>query len=119
LLDSAIELRSGERVQPNAGGEFGWESPLSLRAIRYTLPEFIDYQDRLWFQKRAPYAHYVIEGSNDGETWTLLADRTHGPWRGTQTDFLPQAIFRRLRFRGSFSNGEPFQVKDVVAFRAE
>jgi hypothetical protein len=122
LLDSAVELRGGERVQPNqsdSGIEFGWESPLPLRAIRYSLPEFIDYQDRLWFQKRAPYAHYVIEGSNDGKTWKVLADRSHGPWRGTQTDFLQQAALRRIRFHGSFSNGQPFLVKDVVVFRAE
>ena len=91
---------------------------VSLGAIRYSLSEFIDYQDRLWFRKRAPYAHYVIEGSNDGKTWTLLADRRNGPWRGTQTDFLPSATVRKVRFRGSFSNGEPFLVKDVVAFRA-
>ncbi len=122
LLDSAVELRSGERVQPNqsaSGIEFGWESPAPLRAIRYSLPEFIDYQDRLWFQKRAPYAHYVIEGSNDGKTWTMLADRSHGPWRGTQTDFVPPATVRKVRFRGSFSNGQPFRLRDVVAFRAE
>jgi hypothetical protein len=114
LLDSAIELRAGERIPAN-----GWEFPLSLRAIRYTLPEFIDYQDRLWFRKRAPYAHYVIEGSNDGESWTVLADRTRGPWRGMQTDFLSSATVRKVRFRGAFSNGEPFRVKDVVAFRAQ
>ena len=117
LLDSAVELRGGESVQ--SGVEFAWEPSAPLRAVRYSLPEFIDYQDPLWFQKRAPYAHYVIEGSNDGKTWTVLADRTHGPWRGTQTDFLPLANVRRVRFRGSFSNGEPFLVKDIVAFRAE
>lgn len=119
LLDSAVDLGGGERVPADAGIEFGWESPLSLRAIRYTLPDFIDYRDRLWFRKRAPYAHYVIEGSSDGASWTVLADRSHGPWRGTQTDFLPPVSVRKMRFRGSFSNGEPFQVKDVVAFRAE
>jgi hypothetical protein len=119
LLDSAVELRGGERVQPNehdSGVEFGWATPVALRAIRYSLPDFIDYQNPLWFQKRAPYAHYVIEGSDDGKNWTLLADRTHGPWRGTQTDFLPQAIVRRVRFRGSFSNGQPFRVKEIMAF---
>jgi hypothetical protein len=122
LLDSAVELRGGERVQPNerdSGVEFGWASPVPLRAIRYSLPEFIDYQDPLWFRKRAPYAHYVIEGSNDGETWTLLADRRRGPWRGTQTDFLSQAMVRKVRFRGSFSNGEPFRVKEIIGFRTE
>jgi len=117
LLDSAVELRGGERI--HSEGEFAWDSKVPLRAIRYSLPEFIDYRDPLWFQKRAPYAHYVIEGSNDGKTWTVLADRSHGPWRGTQTDFIPSATVRRVRFRGSFSNGDPFQVKDVVAFRAE
>jgi hypothetical protein len=122
LLDSAVELGGAERVQPNeldSGVEFGWASPVPLRAIRYSLPGFIDYQDQLWFRKRAPYAHYVIEGSNDGETWALLADRRRGPWRGTQTDFLSQAIVRRVRFRGSFSNGEPFRVKEIIGFRAE
>ncbi|HXA05707.1 MAG TPA: hypothetical protein VNY30_12745, partial [Bryobacteraceae bacterium] len=65
------------------------------------------------------FAHYVIEGSNDGKSWTLLADRRNGPWRGTQTDFLPPSTVRKVRFRGSFSNREPFRVRDVVAFRAE
>jgi hypothetical protein len=116
LLDSALELRGGERVPAVAGVEFGWESPISLRAIRYTLPEFIDYREPLWFRKPAPYAHYVIEGSSDGRTWTLLADRMQGPWRGTQTDFLPPAALRKVRFRGSFSSGGPFGVKEVIVF---
>jgi hypothetical protein len=105
--------------QSERGVELGWDAPVSLRAIRYSLPEFIDYRDRLWFRKRAPYAHYVIEGSEDGKTWGVIADRTRGPWRGMQTDFLPPAPLRKMRFRGNFSNGEPFQVRDVVAFRAE
>jgi hypothetical protein len=50
-----------------------------FRAIRYRLPEFIDFADPHWFRKPAPYAHYIIEGSADGRTWALLADQSHGP----------------------------------------
>jgi len=120
LLDSAVPLGVGERIQPkeaDSGVEFEWPSPVHLRAVRYSLPEFIDYRDPLWFRKPAAYAHLAIEGSEDGRTWSVLADRTDGPWRGTQTDFLPPGAVRKLRFRGSFSNGAKFEVKDVIAFR--
>ncbi len=122
LLDAAAELRDPESVAVEPGGadpEFGWNAPAKLAAIRYSLPEFVDYQDPLWFRKPAPYAHYVVEGSSDGETWTVLADRTHGPWRGLQTDFVPQTPLHKIRFRGSFSNRERFQVNNVSVFRVE
>src|SRR5262249_38557461 len=120
LLDSAVPLGVGERIQPkeaDSGVEFEWPSPVHLRAVRYLLPEFIDYRDPLWFRKPAAYAHFTIEGSEDGRTWSVLADRMDGPWRGTQTDLLPSVAVRNLRFSGRFSNGAKFEVKDVIAFR--
>ena len=102
----------------NGEGEHLGSAPVTVRAVRYRLPEFIDFTDSLWFRKPAPYAHYVVEGSLDGQSWSLLADRTHGPWRGIQTDFFSAAEVSRLRFRGVFSNGEPFRVEQVKAFRA-
>jgi hypothetical protein len=121
LLDPAVELRNPESVPLRPGGdgmEFGWEAPMRLVAIQYSLPEFIDYKDPAWYRKPAPYAHYKVEGSTDGTSWTVLADRTHGPWRGLQTDFVPRIALRKIRLRGSFSDQEPFQVKDVRVFRA-
>ena len=53
------------------------------------------------------------------ETWSLLADRRHGPWRGLQTDFFPPARLSRVRLRGVFSNGRPFHVEDVRVFRGQ
>ncbi|MGH8337394.1 MAG: hypothetical protein ACRETL_11375, partial [Gammaproteobacteria bacterium] len=121
LLDSAVELRDADAVEPTRtvdAAEFAWNKPLVLKAIQYRLPDFIRYDDPLWFRKPAPYAHYVVEGSRDGAAWTILADRTHGPWRGMQTDFFPAAELRTIRLRGVFSNGQPFRVREVKVFRA-
>ncbi|MBI3472853.1 MAG: hypothetical protein HY013_15965, partial [Candidatus Solibacter usitatus] len=60
-------------------------------------------------------AHYLVEGSADGEHWRPLADRRHGPWRGVKTDSFSPAEVRRLRFVGTFSNGGPFRVRNVQA----
>lgn len=68
--------------------------------------------------KPAPYAHYIVEGSLDGEQWRSLADRRHGAWRGTKTDIFAPAEVRYLRFDGTFSNGDPFTVRNVAAFPA-
>jgi len=91
--------------------------PATLRAIRYRLPEFIDFKDPLWFRKPAPYAHYVVEGSADGRSWSVLADRGHGPWRGLQTDLFPATKLVSVRLRGSCSNGQSFRVEQVRVFR--
>jgi hypothetical protein len=122
LLDSAIDLRGGQSAEPmpvGGGVELSWERPVKLAAIRYDLPDLVDYKDPLWFRKPAPYAHYVIEGSSDGVTWTVLADRTHGPWRGRQTDFLPPIGVRTIRMRGSIIGGQSFSVTNVRAFQAK
>ncbi len=121
LLDAATTLDHPESVevaQGDAGPEFGWREPERLAAIRYSLPEFVDDRDPLWFRQPAPYAHYVVEGSSDGDAWIVLADRTHGPWRGMQTDFVQPIPLRKIRFRGSFSNHDRFQVMGVGVFRA-
>ena len=126
LLDSATELRDGDTIEPKRGGdgveftwmEFTWNAPVVLRAIRYALPDFIHYEDPRWFRKPAPYAHYVVEGSGDGRTWAVLADCTHGPWRGLQTDFFPEIELRTIRVRGVSSNGETFRLGRVKVFRA-
>ncbi len=119
-------LRNGTRLEGDGepasatadAAEFALVAPTAIRALRYRLPPFIDFSDPLWFRKPAPYAHYVVEGSADGKTWSVLADRTHEPWRGLQTDFFPPAHVLRLRLRGSFSNGQPFRVEDVRVFPA-
>ncbi|MBI3696969.1 MAG: hypothetical protein HY238_19315 [Acidobacteria bacterium] len=96
-----------------------WDRPVRIGALRYELPEFIDFHDPQWHRKPTPYAHYVIEGSADGEHWVPLADRRHGPWRGMKTDIFSPADVRYLRFQGTFSNGEPFRVRNVQAFAAK
>ena len=108
----------------NAGAR--WETevnaadrPVRIGALRYELPEFIDFGDPQWHRKPAPYAHYVIEGSADGEHWIRLADRRHGPWRGVKTDVFSPVDVRYFRFAGTFSNGEPFRVRNVQAFRGK
>lgn len=120
LLDVVPIVGEGEPLRPAAdGAEFALAAPTTVRAIRYSLPEFIDLSDPLWFRKPAPYAHYVIEGSEDGRTWSLLADRRHGPWRGLQTDFFAETRLSMVRVRGVFSNGQPFRVQDVRVFRSQ
>jgi len=109
----------GESLAARNGAEFVLASPGDVRAVRYRLPDFIDYSDPLWFRKPAPYAHYLVEGSADGKEWKVLADRRHGPWRGLQTDCFPPARLQRIRLRGSFSDGRPFHVEDVRIFRGQ
>jgi len=117
LLDAEALTGEGDSITGD-GMQFALPAPAAVRAIRYRLPEFIDSSDPLWFRKPASFAHYVVEGSLDGATWSVLADRTHGPWRGTQTDLFPPARVSKLRVRGSFSNGQPFRVDDVRVFRS-
>jgi hypothetical protein len=122
LLDSPVDLRRGEQVEAQQGDntlEFAWNAQAALAAIQYELPDLIDYNDALWFRKPAPYSHYLVEGSGDGVNWLVLADRTHGPWRGQQTDFFPTVSVRKIRFRGTLSNGQSFRVKNVKTFRAK
>lgn len=124
LLDTAPLAGEGEAAVPEGtpegdGSQFALAERATVRAIRYRLPEFIDFSDPLWFRKPAPYAHYVVEGSADGQSWSLLADRRHGPWRGLQTDRFPPAALSRVRLRGTFSNGQPFRVEDVRVFRSQ
>jgi hypothetical protein len=115
-LNHGAPLESREQ---GGAGEFTLNVPGTLAAIQYEVPDFINYEDPLWFRKPAPYAHYVVEGSDDGVNWSLLADRMHGPWRGLQTDYLPRIRISKIRLRGTESNGAPFQVKNMKAFQAE
>ena len=108
----------GEPLAAGAGTQFALPAPAAIEAVRYRLPDFIHFSDPLWFRKPAPFAHYVVEGTADGKAWSILADRTHGPWRGLQTDRFPTARISRIRLRGMFSNGEPFGVEDVRVFRS-
>jgi hypothetical protein len=118
LLDTVpLEGEGEETAREEGRSQFVIGESTTIRAIRYRLPEFIDLADPLWFRKPAPYAHYVVEGSSDGKGWSLLADRTHGPWRGLQTDRFPPALLSRVRLRGTFSDGQPFRVEDVRVFR--
>ena len=122
LLDSPVDLRGGEVVEPQPGHnsvEFTLNAHITLGAIQYELPDLIDYNDPLWFRKPAPYSHYLMEGSADGVNWLVLADRTHGPWRGVQTDFFPTTTLHEIRLQGKLSNGQPFWVKNMKAFRAK
>lgn len=120
LVDTPPLAGEGEEGAPGAdGSQFVLPDRAVYRAIRYRLPEFIDFDDQLWFRKPAPYAHYIVEGSADGKNWSLLADRGHGPWRGIETDRFAPALLSRVRLRGTFSNGQPFRVKDVRVFRGQ
>jgi len=115
-IDGEIDLPAPE--QPGSR-VVQWSRPVRIGALRYELPEFIDFQDSQWHRKSAPYAHYVIEASADGEHWIRLADRRHGPWRGVKTDTFSPVDVRYLRFDGTFSNGEPFRVRNIQAFQAK
>jgi hypothetical protein len=120
LLGRAAAVE-GETIPPaprQSDSAVEWDRPVKIGALRYELPGFIDFEDRDWHRKPAPYAHYVVEGSADGERWTVLADRRHGPWRDLKTDIFTPAEVQYLRFVGTFSNGEPFRVRNVQAFPA-
>ena len=105
--------------QEGASTVIAWDRPLRIGALRYELPQFIDFADPQWHRKPAPYAHYVVEVSMDGERWVPLVDRRRGPWRGVKTDVFSPMEVRYLRFNGMFSNGEPFRVRNVEAFRGQ
>lgn len=120
LLKTAPLVGEGQALESTGNGaELTLPAPVAVRAIRYKLPDFINFSDPQWFRKPAPYAHYVVEGSSDGQTWSVLADRRHGPWRGLQTDLFAPVKLRRVRFRGTFSNGEPFRIGEVRVFTGE
>ena len=122
FLNSAAAL-TAERVAvgPSVVGpsQIAWEEPVRIEAVRYELPAFISFDDRDWHRGSAPYAHYVVEGSNDAETWFVLADRRHGPWRGVQTDVFNPTEVRYIRWRGTFSNGQRFDVRNIEAFEPQ
>ncbi len=122
FLSRARELSPEKDMAPSASAgasQISWEDPVRLEALRYELPAFIDFDDRGWHRGPASFAHYVVEGSKNAEDWFPLADRRHGPWRGVQTDFFEPVQVRYVRWRGTFSNGEPFRVRNPQVFRAE
>jgi hypothetical protein len=104
-------------VEQRDSNVIAWERPVRLEGVRYELPEFIDYKNPLWHLKAAPYAHYVVQVSEDGERWTMVADRRHGAWRGMNTDFFAPVTARFLRFDGTFSDGKPFRVGKVAVLQ--
>ncbi|MGO8787727.1 MAG: hypothetical protein ACLQVL_10150 [Terriglobia bacterium] len=119
FLDAAPLPEDGQALRAvGERAEFALPVPATVRAIRYELPEFINFSDPAWFRKPWPYAHYVVEGSEDGSTWTVLADRRHGPWRGLQTDRFAPRRLSRVRLSGMLSNGEKFRVNSVRLFRS-
>ncbi len=109
LLDGAKALDGEVILAPRWQRDstiIDWGRLARIGAVRYELPEFIDFGD------------YVIEGSADGEHWMTLADRRHGPWRGVKTDIFSPVDVRYLRFEGTFSSGEPFRVRNVQMISA-
>jgi hypothetical protein len=94
------------------------ETTARIDTVRYVLPAFIDFSKRDWHRTAAPYAHYVVEGSLNGERWVGLADRWHGPWCGIRTDSFPPIEVRYLHFNGIVSTREPFPIRNVEAFSA-
>lgn len=61
--------------------------------------------------------HYLLEGSADGNSWTTLADRSAGNWRGKQEiEFRPQPI-KRLRIKILEMEGtDRFNIRELEAF---
>ena len=119
FLDTTKAIDENARLASQgaqASNQISWDRTVSLQALRYELPEFIKFEGPDWHRKPAAFAHYVVEGSTDGEHWIKLADRTHGPWRGMQTDLFTPVEVRYVRFNGVFSDGSPFQVRNVQAF---
>jgi hypothetical protein len=122
LLDGSKSVDGKARTvadEASASKVIALDRPLRIGALRYELPQFIDFENPGWHRKTAPYAHYVIEGSLDREHWVPLADRRHGPWRGMKTDVFSPAEVRYLRFSGTFSSGEPFRVRNVQVFTSQ
>ncbi|HWB99118.1 MAG TPA: discoidin domain-containing protein, partial [Bryobacteraceae bacterium] len=121
LLDGPRPAKGARNLVAPGQGQTGvirWEAPVRIGSLRYDLPAFLDFEDPRWYRHAAPYAHYVVEASMDGEHWVRLADRRHGAWRGRQTDTFAPVDARYLRFDGTFSNGEAFHVQNVQAFGA-
>jgi hypothetical protein len=119
-LETARSLKSDDNIAGIAAVEptlLSWERPVKLHALRYDLPPFIDFDSPDWHRGPAPYAHYMVEGSLDGREWFSIADRTHGPWRATQTDVFDTVEVRYVRWRGSFSNGKHFHLRNVEAYQ--
>jgi N,N-dimethylformamidase beta subunit-like protein len=121
LLDGARRVDGERDLAPPRQRDSNvveWMQPVRIAGLRYELPAFIDFADPEWHRKAAPYAHYVVESSTDGQHWVKLVDRRHGPWRGMQTDAFPPREVKYLRFDGTFSTGQPFHVSNVQAFEA-
>lgn len=119
LLDGARTFDPAANLVPPAqrnATAITWDRPVRLEALRYELPEFVDFADPDWHRSARPYAHYVVEGSVDGIHWRTLVDRRHGPWRGPQTDTFAATEVRFLRFDGTLSSGEPIRVTNLQAY---
>jgi len=92
--------------------------PERVTGVRYTLPTAIGFANPEWHRAPAPYSHYLVEGSLDGVTWLVLADRRHGPWRSERTDRFPPAEVRYLRWTGEVSNGERLRIRGAEVWIA-
>ena len=121
LLDSGLSTQGEAKpaLLQRDSNIIEWERPQHIGAVQYELPEFINFDDLQWYRNPAPYAHYIIEASTDGEHWRRLVDRRHGPWRGRKTDFFSPIDVRYLRFEGTFSDGKAFRVQNVKVFPAK
>jgi hypothetical protein len=116
LLERGAALRARPRRPAplrDDGRTIEFPGAVEIHAVDYELPEWIDYTQAGWHRQGAPYAHYRVEASLDGVSWVTLADRSHGPWRGKQTDVFTPTRVRYLRFDGVFSNGEPFRIANA------
>ncbi|MBI1357746.1 MAG: hypothetical protein GC160_25695 [Acidobacteria bacterium] len=125
MLDYLRERSQGIRAARAAAparaigaSTFAWDAPVRLHGLRYALPVGVDFEQPEWHKKPAPYAHYRVQGSLDGETWFELTDRLHGPWRRQQTDWFEEREVRFVRFDGELSTGEPFSVSGLEGLAA-
>ncbi len=81
LRSRSQKVRGTRAVRPDVSEPtvFKWERPVTLTGLRYELPARIDFEQPEWHKKPAPYAHYTVEGSLDGQTWFELVSAATAP----------------------------------------
>lgn len=114
---NADELIDGNSTRYTGSSGFGYGSwPCTFTL---TFPEVYSIRTikiLLWDGDRR-YYRYKLEGSEDGDTWTTLADKTEGRWSSWQTISFDATPLKYIRITGTYNSiNSAFHIVEVEAY---